>query len=116
MTKRRNGDLSAILDSTSQHGIRIDIPVENQRIGTFEGETILDSCRCSRKLIKREDEDKKHGSPRTTGTINTYFLHSLKWLETRFCSRLFLHMMKGDFLEAKTAIIYNTPSYYRDTF
>ncbi|MBL4993737.1 lectin [Enterococcus xinjiangensis] len=29
--------MSAILDSTSQHGIRIDIPVENQRIGTFKG-------------------------------------------------------------------------------
>ncbi len=35
--QKGESDLSAILDSTSQHGIRIDIPVENQRIGTFEG-------------------------------------------------------------------------------
>ncbi len=35
--QKGESDLSAILDSTSHHGIRIDIPVENQRIGTFEG-------------------------------------------------------------------------------
>lgn len=35
--QKGESDLSALLDSTAQHGIRIDIPVENQRIGTFEG-------------------------------------------------------------------------------
>ncbi|WP_241161901.1 MULTISPECIES: MucBP domain-containing protein [unclassified Enterococcus] len=35
--QKGESDLSALLDSTAQHGIRIDIPVEDQRIGTFEG-------------------------------------------------------------------------------
>lgn len=35
--QKGESDLSSLLDSTAHRGIRIDIPVENQRIGTFEG-------------------------------------------------------------------------------
>lgn len=35
--QKGESDLSSLLDSTAHRGIRINIPVENQRIGTFEG-------------------------------------------------------------------------------